>query len=51
MRQITGSRRFGVLLIAASLPLDPGMALAAHHGAAATAAWATAAWATAVACS
>ena len=35
MKLITGSRLFGVLLIAASLPLDPGMALAAHQGAAA----------------
>lgn len=31
MKLITGSRLFGVLLIAASLPMDPGVALAASQ--------------------
>ena len=31
MKFFTGSRLFGVLLIAASLPLDPGVALAASQ--------------------
>ncbi len=31
MKLFTGSRLFGILLIAASLPLDPGVALAANQ--------------------